>query len=508
MSGRDRPVDRLKATREIDVSAFQATVREEAAVLAEHVADGTFDNPGVTIGLEHEFYAVDEATGALRRVPRDLLACLGFERELGLHNAELGTGVLPLNPAGVRAMHREAESKARALQRQAESEGIRLVADGMWTIGPEQNSPEGYLTESTRADGLTLGVNVTNDVRYHGFGGETGRRIRGRIDLPGASLATDCAAAGSLTSSIQPHYQCREAADVPAFHGIALRLAGPLLALAANSPFLPPALYDDPDPSREVLLEAGHAESRVPVYEQMMNPEDAPPKVRFPADVDTVREFLDRVVEDTVLVPADVDPGHRFDDEFAHFRHKHGSYWRWVRPVFGGASADAANARIEFRPLPAQPTIPDTVAFVAAFAGLMTAVHRDDHPVAGLEWQAARDNFYAAASDGLAADLAWITADGERTRDTQQLYADLFDTAASGLRRHGFDADAVERWLDPLRERVERGHSPAGWKRRHVADSLDDGVEARTAIAAMQRAYIDHQRETMADGSFADWPAP
>jgi hypothetical protein len=507
--GDDGPVDRLQSARDLDVDAFEATVREEADVIREHIADGTFDNPEITIGLEHEFYAVAADTHRLRRVPRDLLRCFGFEQELGLHNAELSTGVQPLNPPGVAAMRRDVEAKVTALQRLAADEDIRLVADGMWTVGPEGNTTEGYLTESTRSEGLTLGVNVTNAVRYHGFGDYDGdRSIRGQIDLPGATMETDNAAAGSLTSSIQPHYQCRRAADIPECHGLALRIAGPLLALAANSPFLPPDLYDDPDPDRETLIEEGHAEVRVPVYEQMMNPPDAPPKVRFPGDIDAPGEFVDRVVEDAVLVPADFDRGDRFDDAFVHFRHKHGSYWRWVRPVFGGASEDAANARIEFRPLPGQPTIPDTAGFVAAFGGLLTGLRATDHPVAGLDWETARENFYAAATDGLDADLAWITADGERTSDTAVLFADLFDAAVAGLARHGFDREQAARWLDPLRERVARGCSPAGWKRQFVASRLADGASATEAIEAMQRAYIDIQRDTLADGHFADWPDP
>jgi hypothetical protein len=507
--GDDGPVDHLQSARDIDVSAFEATVREEAGVIRDHLAEGTFDNPEVTIGLEHEFYAVDADSKRLRRVPRDLLRCFGFEQELGLHNAELSTGVQPLNPPGIEAIRRDVEAKVSAIQGLATGENIRLVADGMWTVGPAGNTTEDYLTASTESGGVTLGVNVTNTTRYHGFGGGgSDHSIRGRIDIAGATMDTDNAAAGSLTASIQPHYQCRRASDLPEMHGLALRVAGPLLALAANSPFLPPDLYDDPDPGRETLVDDGYAETRVPVYEQMMNPVDAPAKVRFPADIDAPGEFVDRVVEDAVLVPADIDPGDRFDDAFAHFRHKHGSYWRWVRPVVGGPSRDAANARIEFRPLPGQPTIPDTMGFVAAFAGLLTGLRATDHPVAGLDWETARGNFYAAARDGLDADLTWITADGDRTTDTEALFADLFDAAAAGLADHGFGGERAAAWLDPLRERVERGRSPAGWKCAFVADRLDAGATATEAIEAMQRVYIDRQAESLADGHFVDWPVP
>ena len=110
----------------------------------------------------------------------------------------------------------------------------------------------------------------------------------------------------------------------------------------------------------------------------MMNPGDGPAKVRFLEDIDTAAETADRIVEDQAIVPALIEAGQRFDDAFVHVRHKHGSYWRWVRPVFDGGFESAANVRIEFRPLPAQPTISDTVAFVAAVVGLVTAFHEQD----------------------------------------------------------------------------------------------------------------------------------
>jgi hypothetical protein len=502
-----RPVDRLQESKEIDVDAFDARAREEGQLIKEHLAEGTFDNKQSAIGLEYEFYAVDRPTRQLRRVPRSLLGCLGFEKELGLHNAELNAAVQPCNGPGIHALRREVEAKLRAAQRQAATDDIRLVSDGMWTVGPERNTVQGYLTEATHEEGLTLAINVSNAVRYHGFGSMDGRRaIGGHVDIPGVTIEADSAGPVSLTTSIQPHYQCRRAASLPAHQRYALRIAGPLLALGANSPFLPPDLYDDPSPA--VLLRDGYAENRIPIYEGMMNPEGEPPKVRFPRDIEETAEAVDRVVEDHTVVPANIGAGERFDDTFVHFRHKHGSYWRWVRPVFDGASRSAANARIEFRPLPGQPTLPDTVAFAAALAGLLTSLTERDHPVGDLSWETARENFYAAAGDGLGADLTWITADGERTTDRDRLFPDLFDAAVDGLRRQGFPAQEATAWIDPLRERVEQRRTPAGWKRRAVATALADGLSPAAAIDEMQQSYIDHQAETLFSGHLTDWSVP
>ncbi|MFC7322964.1 hypothetical protein ACFQMF_00050 [Halorubrum rutilum] len=505
----DDPVERLKGVADVDVEAFDARVREEADAVRDHVDAGTFDNEQVTTGLEYEFYAVDRETRVLRRIPRSLLSCAGFDRELGLHNAELNSSVHPFTGRGVDAVRAEVVGKVDAFQRRAAGDGIRLVSDGMWAVGPAEQTTEGYLTEATREGGLTLGINVSNGVRYHGFASVgDDRMIGGEIDVPGARIDADSAGPVSLTASIQPHYQPRRAAALPRYHRAAIRLAGPLLALAANSPFLPPALYDDPGPDRDLLVSDGYAEHRIPVYEQMMNPAGRDRKVKLPRDVDTTGAAVERIASDPVLVPAEIEAAGRFDDEFVHFRHKHGSYWRWVRPVFDGATEERASARIEFRPVPGQPTVPDSTAVLAAFGGAMRGIVERDHPVLDLPWERAEENFYAAARGGLDAEMTWVTADGDETTDPEELYGDLFAAAAVGLEAHGCTADRTAAALAPLRHRVETGRTPAGWKRSAVEVALDEGEAPAEAVRTTQRAYVRLQGRTLYDGSLADWPDP
>lgn len=508
MSENRETVTGIRESGRVDIDAFERRVREEADGLKGRLASGTFDNRQATIGLEYEFYAVESHSDRLRRVPRSLLECLGFEREIGLHNAELTSDVHPYSGAGLSALKTGAAAKIRSLQHQAGEAGLRFISDGMWTIGPETNTAEGYLTEATHEEGISLAINVSNAVRYHGFGSvDEHTPVNGTVALPGATVEAETAGPVSLTTSIQPHVQPRRAADLPAYHNNALRVAGPLLAVAANSPFLPPELYDDGALTRRLLLEDTHAETRVPLYEGLMNPERGDPKVRFPEDIDTPVEAVDRIAADPVIVPALIEGGERFDDEFVHFRHKHGSYWRWVRPVFDGPSAADASARIEFRPLPGQPTLPDTIALVAAVAGLLTALSIGDHPATDLSWAVARENFYAAVEDGLSADMEWITASGDRTAETERLYEDLFDLAVTGLEARGLTASEATARIWPLRNRVDAGITPAGWKREAVRRSLDAGASPGDAVRDAQRAYIREQRKRFYDGSLVDWSA-
>ncbi len=246
-------------------------------------------------------------------------------------------------------------------------------------------------------------------------------------------------------------------------------------------------------------------ENRIAVFESVLNA-GGTEKVTFPEDVETVEEAVDRIAGDEVVVPMPVEEGgDRFDDQFPAFRAKHGTYWRWVRPVFGGATRSDANARIEFRPLPGQPTVSDTVAFLAAFAGLMVQLPRHAHPVDELDWADAESNFYGAMREGLDADLHWITADGEPTTDLDAIYADLLDSASAGLQAAGCSEAAAEEYLAPLRHRVEERVTPASWKVDRVRSRVADGDSFADAVTATKREYVHKQGETLLQGTFANW---
>ncbi|MFA1611393.1 hypothetical protein [Halobellus rubicundus] len=496
----------------VDAEEFEAQARTDAEVVKSELREGTFDNHQSIVGLEYEFYAVadgrwsasddDADTYGLMRVPRRLLELIGFEKELGLHNAEMTTSPQPLNPAGLRAQESEVRARLAAALDCTGAEGIRLVSDGLWTIPPAGETAREYLTGSVEAEGVRIATNMSGAVRYHTMANGPNAAEEMTIDAPNVSLSADTVMPESLITSIQPHFQVAHAADLPTLFTYALRIAGPLLALGVNSPFFPPDLYDDVGAQK--ILSEGYAENRIVVFESVLNTDDVK-KVRFPDDLETVEQAVDRVAADDTMVPMPVEEGNRFDDEFATLRRKHGTYWRWVRPVFDGASRSSANARIEFRPLAAQPTVRDSVAFQATFAGLMESLPRRRHPATDQSWSTARQNFYAAMRDGLDSRQRWIRNDGAETMDKAEIYEDIFAHAVDGLTAAGCTEEEAEKYVSPLRARVEHETTPADWKVARVREYLADGDSFADAVTGMQRDYIRKQRETLLDGSFADW---
>ena len=142
---------------------------------------------------------------------------------------------------------------------------------------------------------------------------------------------------------------------------------------------------------------------------------------------------------------------------------------------------------------------------MAVFAGLLESLPRREHPVFDQPWKSAEANFYRAVRDGLEADLKWVTADGTETTDTEELYAELFELARDGLELRGFDAAEANRYIQPLRERVDRRMTPARWKHDRVRERMAAGEPFGQAIWGMQADYIDAQSETLIEGSFLEW---
>jgi hypothetical protein len=495
----------VQKAADVDGEAFRAAAMEEAEQLKTEVRDGTFDNTQALVGLELELYAVDSRTDALRRMPRQLLGLIGFEKELGLHNAEVQTTPLPLTGYGLEAHEREIQAHLAPALEKTGVENIRLVADGIWTVPPTGETATDYLTDSVEEDGVRIATNMSDAVRYHTMA-NTAYPANCDIEAPHVSLSGETVMPESLITSIQPHYQVPHAPDLPKYFRYALRVAAPLLALGVNAPFFPPDLYEDA-PDAEIVANA-HMENRIHIFESVLNPPDdsgVPPKVCFPPDFETVEDAIDDIAADTCIVPRPVDQTDRFDHAFAHFQHKHGSYWRWIRPVFDGRTRSDANARIEFRPLPAQPTVRDCVAFEAVFAGLMESLPRREHPVQGLDLETAERNFYNAVRDGLQAEITWLTSDGVETTAIEEICAECFEYARDGLELRGLSTNKAREYIRPLRERLDRRMTPARWKHDHVRASVDAGTPLPEAIWGMQTEYIERQRETLTEGSFIGW---
>lgn len=482
---------------------YEERVERQVEFLRRECDTGALHNPEPTVGLEMELYCVDRK-GRLARIPYGLFDRVDIAKELGLHNAEVNTDYALLDEEGFRAQFRELSERLWRAEEVFSESGLRLVSDGMWVIPPAEGSEE-YLGATDEVEGIVIASNAAELPRYHSISNVILERTGGsiRVEVPGFSGRFQTILPEALTTSIQPHHQVPDPADFPLHFNYSIRLLGPMLALSTNSPFLPSDLYaEDVDP-REVA----YHELRIQLFEQSINTEDdyRDRKVRVPDDLHSPDDVFEQIRADETIVPMLAkERGEMYEDSFFEFNMKRGTFWRWTRPVIGGETRTEANLRLEFRPLPSQPTLRDTVGLQALFSGALLGLVGEDHPLVEQDWSVARDNFYAAAEGSLDAEQRWIDREGDEVRTNDEMYGELFDLAESGLRTRSVSEGFFDQFLSPLKLRVEEGVTPSVWRVRRTVKHLHSGEGPREAMEAAQRDYLAMQEGRLFDGSFAD----
>jgi gamma-glutamyl:cysteine ligase YbdK (ATP-grasp superfamily) len=145
-----------------------------------------------------------------------------------------------------------------------------------------------------------------------------------------------------------------------------------------------------------------------------------------------------------------------------------GVIWRWNRPLVGFDEDRTPHIRIEHRILPAGPTINDMMANAAFFYGLTQGLMEQISSQGKMPFTTAKDNFYAAARQGLNATIEW---DGETYtgEQLQQLIVEkLLPMAAQGLQNLGIADDSIKHTLDVIKERTISGQTGAVWQVEHL----------------------------------------
>jgi hypothetical protein len=438
------PADFLDFSRHLEV---------ETDLLRRQLDDGRFHPAGQHGGFELEAWLVD-ATGRPAALNEPFLERLDnplVVPELARFNVELNGAPQPLAGSGLRRLHDELETTWAACATAAADLDARLAMVGIWPAAAEADLVPDNMSDQHRYRALN-----EQFLRLRG-GSPTVLEIEGRdrLELTYAGVLLE-----SVATSFQIHLETEPARAVADFNA-ALAASGPLVAAAANSPYL-----------------FGHdlwCETRIPLFEQAIDVSagGGPQRVTFGHGYldRSVHELFERNRRDfPVMLPVAVDTPAA---ALGHLCLHNGTIWRWNRPLVGIADDGRLQLRIEHRTLPAGPTVVDCISNAALFFGLVRALaDARDAVVDRLPFTAARDNFYLAARHGLDAELTWF--DGRSGPAVELFEAELLPAARRGLELLEVDYADRDDYLGVAEARVRSGRTGCDWQRAWVARHGDD----------------------------------
>jgi len=458
-------IDETRFTAE-DFAAFDERLRSEQALLEEWFAAGAFACGPRQGGFELEAWLVGPdmrpapLVGPLLRDLDDPAVV----PELATFNCEINGPAVEL---GGRALTRLAEALAAAWRHCGESAaglGTRLAMIG--------------ILPTVEADHLTLAY-MTPRRRYQALNDRIFALRRGRpltLELHGHDrlfMEREDVMLEAAATSFQVHLEVDHDQAGRVYNASKI-LSAPLVAAAANSPYLFGCdLW---------------AETRIPLFEQAVSAGGSvlSERVNFGiryAQHSILECFQANLTRYPVLLPQLMDEPR---EHLAHLRLHNGTIWRWNRPLIGFDAAGQPRLRIEHRVLPSGPTVADCVANAALYFGAVEALARQEPaPEAGLPFLDARANFYAAAREGLEAEIRWL--DGRRVKVSEVIAGDLLPRALGGLISLGIDPAEADHWLGIVAARVRGGQTGAAWQRAWIARHGPDPV-------GLTAAYLEHQQ--------------
>lgn len=468
-----------------DFRRFRLRLRQETATLADWFREGRFAPIGGIGGFEIEAWLVDPQ-GQPAPLNQRFLERLGdplVVPELSVFNIELNTPPLALRGDALRRMHANLEELWQRCQRVAAGLGATVALIG--------------ILPTLRDRDLTLD-HMSDQQRYRAINDQILQRRRGRpmqLAIHGAEslrLSQPSVMLEAAATSFQTHLQV-EAAGAAAFFNAAVMLSAPLVAVAANSPLL----------FGKRLWE----ETRIPLFEQgvalaggVRSNDPSHRRVTFGDDyvrASLLELFAENLAHYPPLLPVDLsgEPARHLP----HLRLHNGTIWRWNRPLLGFEADGTPHLRIEHRVMPAGPSIPDTIANAALYYGLVHELARTLPPRgAALDFALSRANFYAAARDGLRAEVVWLG--GRRLPLRQLVVEELLPLARRGLEALELDAADVTLYLDIIAARVASERTGADWQRRFLSRHGPD-------LTNLTLAYLDRQRSGRPVHEWADEPA-
>jgi CBS domain-containing protein/gamma-glutamylcysteine synthetase len=267
----------------------------------------------------------------------------------------------------------------------------------------------------------------------------------------------------ACNTSFQVHLQVHPR-DFTRYYNFALALAGPTLAMAANSPVL--------------FGKRLWHETRIALFQQSIDSRsnsdhmrDRSPRVTFGKDwlkksiLEIYREDIMRfrILLGTDITGDSLSQVHQgITPKLQALQVHNGTVYRWNRPCYGISPNGKPHLRIENRIFGAGPTVLDEMANTAFWLGAMEGMADEYADISQhMGFEDALDNFTKGARTGIDSKFTWLNNEKINAIDLTKEY--LVPLAKKGLEKRKVNPEHIDKYLGIIQERAEKHMNGARW---------------------------------------------
>lgn len=300
----------------------------------------------------------------------------------------------------------------------------------------------------------------------------------------------------ACNTSFQVHLQVAPKEFVKMYN-IAQTLAGPMVAISANSPL--------------VFGRRLWAETRIALFQQSLDTRTTSdhmrerlPRVNFGSgwlrgditeiykeDISRFRVLLAGKIEEESMQLISENKVPKLRALQIH----NSTVYRWNRPCYGISPNGKPHLRIENRVIPAGPTVVDATANAAFWLGTMIgmSLHHNDI-TKHLEFDDVRDNFIKAAKFGIDSTFNWLG--DKKIHAPELILKELLPLAKEGLKHRKVNSADMDKYLGIIEARAKAHKTGARWALRSFT-ALKNEVTNDEAVSCITAVMIKNQKQNL-----------
>ncbi len=466
---------------------FVKSLLQDVNALEYMLENDWFESDVVRIGAEQEMVMVDKHTFKPSLVAMEALERMQqypwVETELAKFNLETNLEPRIFEKDCFSRLEEENSSKLRKIQEVLDGMDTSIVLTGILPTLRKYHLEMENLTPKKRYFALMEALNRQL------IGQSYELRIVGIDELlvkHSSPLLEAC------NTSFQVHLQVSPR-DFVKMYNIAQALAGPMMAISANSPV--------------VFGKRLWHETRIALFQQSLDTRtshdhmrERSPRVSFGRDWlhDSILEiYRDDISRFRVLLSSDVDEDSMEmikNDKVPKLRalQVHNStVYRWNRPCYGISDNGKPHLRIENRILPSGPTVIDEVANACFWLGCMIGMADEVGDIrTKMSFADARDNFGKAAKFGIDSKFTWFN---DEKVSAENLILELLPISRKGLESRNVDAADIDRYLHIIEQRAVKNVTGARWMLRAYT-KLAENTNTDEALSVLTATMIQNEQ--------------